>query len=65
MPVSTGTKIWSARALCSLLGPLTLAGCHAAVLSPAGPIGMADRTILLDALAIMLAIVVPTIFALS
>ena len=34
-----------------------------AVLSPAGPIGEADRTILFDALAIMLAIVVPTILA--
>lgn len=34
-----------------------------AVLDPAGPIGAADRTILLDSLAIMLAIVVPTILA--
>ena len=34
-----------------------------AVLYPAGPIGEADRTILFDALAIMLAIVVPTILA--
>jgi cytochrome o ubiquinol oxidase subunit II len=33
------------------------------VLSPAGPIGSANRTILLDALAIMLAIVVPTLLA--
>jgi cytochrome o ubiquinol oxidase subunit 2 len=42
---------------------LALQGCHTAVLSPAGPIGAADRSILLDALAIMLAIVVPTILA--
>ena len=33
------------------------------VLSPIGPVGDAERTILLDALAIMLAIVVPTIAA--
>jgi cytochrome o ubiquinol oxidase subunit 2 len=33
------------------------------VLSPIGPVGAAERTILLDALAIMLAIVVPTIVA--
>jgi cytochrome o ubiquinol oxidase subunit 2 len=43
--------------------PLVLAGCDTAVLSPAGPIGAGDRIILLDALAIMLAIVVPTILA--
>jgi cytochrome o ubiquinol oxidase subunit 2 len=49
--------------MCALLVPLTLEGCRAAVLSPAGPIGAADRTILLNALAIMLAIVVPTIAA--
>ena len=53
----------SARSVCALLVPLALEGCHTAVLSPAGPIGAADRAILLDALAIMLAIVVPTILA--
>jgi cytochrome o ubiquinol oxidase subunit 2 len=47
-----------------LLAAFALAGCdHLAVLSPAGPIGSANRTILLDALAIMLAIVVPTLLA--
>jgi cytochrome o ubiquinol oxidase subunit II len=40
---------------------ISLAACHAAVLSPAGPVGEGDRIILLDSLAIMLAIVVPTI----
>ena len=33
------------------------------VLDPCGPIGLADRTILVDSIAIMLAIVVPTIVA--
>ena len=42
---------------------LLLCACHTAVLSPAGPVGEADRTILLDSLTIMLAIVVPTIVA--
>ena len=42
---------------------LSLGGCHLAVLSPAGPIAAGDRTILLDSLAIMLVIVVPTILA--
>jgi cytochrome o ubiquinol oxidase subunit 2 len=55
--------MWSLRSMCALVVPLTLEGCRAAVLSPAGPIGAADRTILLDALSIMLAIVVPTILA--
>jgi cytochrome o ubiquinol oxidase subunit II len=51
-----------ARLLCILI-PLAaaLAGCGHGVLNPAGPIGQAERTILLDSLAIMLAIVVPTI----
>ncbi len=42
---------------------LLLAGCQAAVLDPRGPIGRAEKIILVDSLAIMLAIVVPTIIA--
>jgi cytochrome o ubiquinol oxidase subunit 2 len=51
------------RSLSIAIAPLLLGGCHLAVLSPAGPIGEAERTILLDALTIMLAIVVPTLLA--
>ena len=40
-----------------------LSGCSAALLDPRGPVGQAEKTILLDSLAIMLAIVVPTIVA--
>jgi cytochrome o ubiquinol oxidase subunit 2 len=40
-----------------------VAACSTAILSPAGPIGRAERTILLDSLGIMLVIVVPTIVA--
>ena len=61
--MSTRANVWSARSVCALLWLLALEGCHTAVLTPAGPIGAADRRILLDALAIMLAIVVPTILA--
>ncbi len=52
----------SARLL-GILIPLSglLSGCGRGVLDPAGPIGHAERTILLDSVAIMLAIVVPTI----
>jgi len=47
--------------LASLAISLALSGCSTAILNPAGPIGSADRTILLDSMAIMLAIVIPTI----
>ena len=50
------------RSLSALMA-LGLAGCQAAVLDPQGPVGAADRTILVDSLLIMLAIVVPTIVA--
>lgn len=47
----------------ALLLPLLLAACAPAVLDPAGPVAAGDRSVLLNALAIMLAIVVPTIVA--
>ncbi len=42
---------------------LALAGCGQGVLNPVGPIGVGERTILLNSLVIMLAIVIPTIIA--
>ena len=42
---------------------LPLAACASAVLDPAGPVAAGERTILLNSLAIMLAIIVPTIIA--
>jgi cytochrome o ubiquinol oxidase subunit 2 len=45
------------------MAPIVLTACQPAVLDPRGPIGIADKTILIDSLAIMLAIVVPTIAA--
>ena len=42
---------------------LGLAACQPAVLDPQGVVGIAEKTILIDSLAIMLAIVVPTIVA--
>ncbi len=42
---------------------LSLSACQAAILDPRGPIGLADKTILIDSMAIMLAIVIPTIVA--
>jgi cytochrome o ubiquinol oxidase subunit II len=47
----------------TMLAPLVLTGCQPAVLDPRGPIGLAEETILIDSVGIMLAIVVPTILA--
>jgi cytochrome o ubiquinol oxidase subunit 2 len=56
------TKAWTAR--CAVVAALiVLPGCQPAILDPQGPVGIAERTILIDSLAIMLAIVVPTITA--
>jgi cytochrome o ubiquinol oxidase subunit II len=49
--------------LAPLAVALLLGGCDWAVLDPKGPIGDANKTILIDSVAIMLAIVVPTIAA--
>src|ERR1700680_3580508 len=46
-----------------LIGAATLGGCTEGVLDPKGPIALAERQILLNALGIMLAIVSPVILA--
>ncbi|MGA2126990.1 MAG: ubiquinol oxidase subunit II [Xanthobacteraceae bacterium] len=46
-----------------MVAPIALTACQPAVLDPQGPVGLAERMILIDSLAIMLAIVVPTIAA--
>jgi cytochrome o ubiquinol oxidase subunit 2 len=46
-----------------IMAPVALTACEPAVLDPQGVIGIAEKTILIDSLAIMLAIVVPTIAA--
>jgi len=52
-----------ARAILAGCACAVLAGCQPAVLDPEGPIGAAEKTILLNSVEIMLAIVVPTILA--
>jgi cytochrome o ubiquinol oxidase subunit 2 len=59
---SKGQK-WLPVTATTTAGVLLLAGCSGGVLDPQGPIGAAGSKILLNALAIMLAIVVPTIIA--
>ncbi len=58
-------RLLSARNLrhAALLAMIGLAGCQPAVLDPQGGVGVAEKTILIDSLAIMLSIVVPTIAA--
>jgi cytochrome o ubiquinol oxidase subunit 2 len=58
VPISSLLRLMLILSLIASLG-----GCGETVLSPIGPVGAAERTILLDAVAIMLAIVVPTIVA--
>ena len=47
----------------ALIGVTALGGCSQGVLDPHGPIASAERQILFNSLAIMLAIVIPTIVA--
>ena len=49
--------------LAPLASALLLSGCDLGVLDPKGPIADANKTILTDSVAIMLAIVIPTIVA--
>src|SRR5215207_733501 len=56
-------RVGARRSLVAVVLALALASCQAGVLDPRGPVGAAQRTILINALAIMLAIVVPTIVA--
>src|SRR5579871_4295450 len=49
------------RLLACACAALGVASCSGGVLDPLGPVGAGDATILIDATAIMLAIVVPTI----
>ena len=61
---SIGSKWLFAGRLTTMVACLaTLSGCTSGILGPQGPIGSAEKSILIDSIAIMLAIVVPTIVA--
>ena len=45
------------------LSAAVLAGCDRGILDPVGPVGAAEKTILINSTAIMLAIIIPTIVA--
>ncbi len=57
------SRIKADRFILTALAALSLSGCGPNILEPEGPIGVAEKSILIDSLAIMLAIVVPTILA--
>jgi cytochrome o ubiquinol oxidase subunit II len=57
------TSACAGRCAAVVATPIVLTGCQLAVLDPQGFIGLSERTLLIDSLAIMLAIVVPTIAA--
>lgn len=62
LEVSPATASREARACASILcGSLFLTSCREGPLDPHGPIGQAERVILYDATAIMLAVVIPVI----
>jgi cytochrome o ubiquinol oxidase subunit II len=52
-----------ARLAALVLVSLTLAGCNRGILDPVGPVGSAEKTILINSTAIMLAIIIPTMIA--
>ena len=55
-------NLWSRfRRFLPLPATLLLAGCHMALLDPAGPIGAAERSVLFTATGLMLLVVVPVI----
>jgi cytochrome o ubiquinol oxidase subunit II len=58
---SKGLLARACKGLIAGLLSLGLASCRGGVLDPLGPVGADDATILIDATAIMLAIIIPTI----
>ena len=61
---TTGRPEWRGRTgSWPLPALLCLSACGNGVLDPKGPVGAAERTILLNSLAIMLAVVIPTVIA--
>jgi cytochrome o ubiquinol oxidase subunit 2 len=62
-PAPTAPRRWP-RIVLAAIAAAPLAGCNG-VLDPAGPVGAAQKLILIDTLAIMLAIVVPVIILIA
>jgi cytochrome o ubiquinol oxidase subunit 2 len=52
-----------ARTLLAATAATLIGGCNRGILDPVGPVGSAEKTILINSTAIMLAIIVPTMLA--
>jgi cytochrome o ubiquinol oxidase subunit II len=67
LPNRGGVRRLSIRAFAvrcaGVAAPLALAACRPVILDPQGSVGQAEKMILIDSMAIMLAIVIPTIVA--
>ena len=53
----------STRAVAAGVACLFLAGCNRGILDPVGPVAAAEKQILINSTAIMLAIIIPTMIA--
>ena len=65
LPPGYGTVVLKRIALSGILlaSFFSLSGCDVFLLAPAGPVGSAEKSMLIDAVVIMLAIIVPIIIA--
>jgi len=65
MPVLSWAGNWlkTSRVIMVTAGSLGLSACDTGILAPSGPVGSAEKQILIDSLGIMLSIVVPVIIA--
>jgi cytochrome o ubiquinol oxidase subunit II len=54
---------WQRRTLCGVALALPLSACNRGILDPVGPVGAAEKQILINSTAIMLAIIIPTMIA--
>ena len=60
-----GSSDWNntRRIACAAALSLLATGCNRGILDPVGPVGSAEKTILINSTAIMLAIIIPTMIA--
>jgi cytochrome o ubiquinol oxidase subunit 2 len=58
-----GQRMLATRFAASVALTVLLSGCNRGILDPVGPVGQAEKTILINSTAIMLAIIIPTMIA--
>src|SRR3982750_4395759 len=59
----TGLRIHAGEAILLAILTIMVGGCNRGILDPVGPVGAAEKTILINSTAIMLAIIIPTMIA--